>query len=237
MKYRAFMTSNVIKYLRCFYISILIKAANYFLWPIATNVSFDSSWDQKASSETEIKRIYLQLVESASFMIYKLLISNQSLILLLVHLRVHTVLIILHLDMEMGIVSYFLFIGYNINLHTCMNACAHTHTVHLWKSNVRLCNHWEYLVHKVNTSSVHYFWKVFFNRTGSRISVNLQLIVVRFCCFQMTKNVLRDALLMVGVGGIRFFPPWKYWDASIYFKGKPKNCKKGVSWYSESCIQ
>lgn len=121
------MTSNVIKHLHCFYVELLIKAANYFVWPFAMNIPFDCFWDQKASSETEIKRIHLQLVESASFMIYKLLISNQSLILLLVHLLgSHTSLIILHLDIKKGIVSYFLFIGYNINLYMCMNACAHT---------------------------------------------------------------------------------------------------------------
>ena len=130
VKYWEFMTSNVIKHLHCFYVQLLIKAANYFVWPFATNTSFECPWDQKASSETEIKRIYLQLVESASFMIYKLLISNQSLILLLVHLRLHRVLIIPRLDIKMGIVSYFLFIGYNINLHMCMNAYAHTLSIY-----------------------------------------------------------------------------------------------------------
>jgi len=117
------------------------------------NISFDCSQDQKASSETEMKQIYLQLVESASIMIYKPLISNQSLILLLVHLRLHTVLIIPCLAIKMGIVSYFLFISYNINLHTCTNACAHTHDVNLRKRKV-IWNHWEYSVHKVNTSSI-----------------------------------------------------------------------------------
>lgn len=158
----------------------------------------------KRHLQKQIKRIYLQLVESASFMIYKLLISNQSLILLLVHLRLHTVLIIPRLDIKMGIVSYFLFIGYNINLHTCTNACAYTHIVHLWKSTIRLCYHWKYSVPKVNTSSVHYFCKVFFGRTGSHISVNLRLIVPRFCCFWRNKKVLRDALL-TGGGKSAFF--------------------------------
>lgn len=147
------------------------------------NISFDCSGDQKASSETEIKRIYLQLVESASFMNYKLLISNQSLIFLLVHLRLHTVLIIPCFDVKMGIVFY-LFIGYSINLHMCTNACADTHIVHLRKSTIRLCNHWEYSVHRVNKSSINYFCKVFLNRTGSHVSVKLWLIVPIFAAFR-----------------------------------------------------
>lgn len=183
------MTPNVIKHLHCCYVLLLIKAANYFEWPFAMNISFDCSWDQKASSETEIKTIYLQLVESASFMNYKLLISKQSLILLLVHLRLHAVLIIPPLDNKMGSVSYFLFIGYNIYIGyiyiiywlICTCARMHVHTmVNLWKSNVRLCNGWEYSVHKVHASFTHWFGKVFFNRTGSHISVNLQLFFPAF---------------------------------------------------------
>lgn len=76
------------------------------------NISFDCFPDQKAPSEIEIKGIYLQLVESAPFMIYKLLIWSQSSVLLLLRLRLHELRITQCLDIKMEIVSYFLFIGY-----------------------------------------------------------------------------------------------------------------------------
>lgn len=236
------MTSNMIKHLHCFYVELLIKAANYFVWPFAMNIPLDCSWDQKASSETEIKRVHLQLVESASFMIYKLLISNQSLILLLVHLRLHTLLITLRLDIKMGIVSYFLFIGYNINLYTCMNACAHTFLI---SEKVML----DYVitginqcikliqVHKINTSSTIYFWKVFFNRRESQLSVNLQLIIPRFRCFWMNNKVGRDALLRQREKSA-FFHPENIRMFQFVLKANIKICKKVyLGGYPESCIQ